>query len=89
MRLFPKKIYHKHKFRYVSIHALDCSISQFILPAKRALTGLVSDVDAVIQQYEDKFKELRMTFNERATLQTTIMVLRNLEAVQILGKHIE
>ncbi|KAF7971296.1 hypothetical protein HWV62_21452 [Athelia sp. TMB] len=43
-----------------------------------ALTGVVSK----IQQYDEKFKELKRRFNERAIVEIDIMILRCLEGIQ-------
>ena len=41
----------------------------------------MSDVDSKIKQYVDKFKEIKMVFQERASLQTVIIVSRIIEVV--------
>ncbi|KIM79211.1 hypothetical protein PILCRDRAFT_74639, partial [Piloderma croceum F 1598] len=44
---------------------------------ERALkNSLMSDIDGKIKQYEDKFNELKMSFHDRAILQTGITVSR-------------
>jgi hypothetical protein len=49
--------------------------------------NLVSTVDGKIKQYEDKFKELKVVFQERAVLETEITVLRILDNVDNLGGY--
>ncbi|KIM75554.1 hypothetical protein PILCRDRAFT_669545 [Piloderma croceum F 1598] len=54
---------------------------------KRALkNSFMSDVDSGIKQYEDKFKELKMAFQDRAILHTEITVSRifdNLDSLAV------
>jgi hypothetical protein len=47
----------------------------------------MSDVDSKIKQYEDKFKELGLAFQEQAILETEITVLRILDNVENLGGY--
>jgi hypothetical protein len=53
----------------------------------RVLEHILSDADNKIKQYEDKFKELKSAFQERAVLQTEITVLRILDIVDGQGQH--
>jgi hypothetical protein len=46
----------------------------------------MSDVDSRIKQYVDKFKEIKMVFQQRASLQTVIIVSRVMENVESLGE---
>jgi hypothetical protein len=46
----------------------------------------MSDVDSKIKKYEDKFKELKMAFQDRAILQTEITVSRIMDNLEGLGK---
>ena len=48
----------------------------------RAITHLASDVDGKVKQYEEKFRELKAAFQERAALQTGITVLRVLHSAE-------
>ena len=48
---------------------------------------IFSDADNKIKQYEGKFKELKLAFQERAVLQTEITVLRILNVVEGQGQH--
>jgi hypothetical protein len=57
------------------------------LPGKRALkNSFLSDVDGKITQYEGKFKELKMAFQDRTILQTGITVSRTFDTVGSLGE---
>ncbi|KIM85063.1 hypothetical protein PILCRDRAFT_817902, partial [Piloderma croceum F 1598] len=50
---------------------------------KRALkNSFMSDVDSKIKQYEDRLKELKMAFQDRAILQTGITVSRMMDTLQ-------
>jgi hypothetical protein len=46
----------------------------------------MSNVDNKISQYEDKFKELKMAFQERAILQTEITVSRIFDNLKDVGE---
>jgi hypothetical protein len=46
----------------------------------------MSDVDSKIKQYEDKFKDLKMAFQDRAILQTRITVSRIMDNLESLGE---
>jgi hypothetical protein len=46
----------------------------------------MSDVDSKIKQYEDKFKELKIAFQDHAILQTGITVSRIFDSVESLGE---
>jgi hypothetical protein len=48
----------------------------------------MSDINSKIKQYEDKFEELGMTFQDRAFLQTGITVSRILDILENLGELI-
>lgn len=45
----------------------------------------MSDVDSKITQYEDKFKELKIAFQNRLILQTGITVSRIFDNLDSLG----
>jgi len=45
----------------------------------------MSDVDSKIKQYEDRFKELKMAFQDRAILQTGIAVSPIFDSLDSLG----
>jgi hypothetical protein len=47
----------------------------------------MSGVDGKIKQYEDKFKELRIYFQDHAILQTGITVSRMFDNMESLGKR--
>ena len=49
----------------------------------------MSDVDSKIKQYEDKFKELKMAFQDRAILQTGITVSRIMDNLESLGELLQ
>ena len=58
------------------------------LPGKRTLkNSFMSDVDSKIKQYEDKFKELKMAFQDGAILQTAITVSRIFDNLERLGER--
>ena len=46
----------------------------------------MSAVDERIRQYEDKFKELKTAFQERATLETEIVVSRMFDKLNSPGE---
>ena len=46
----------------------------------------MSDVDSKIKQYEDKFDELKSAFQDRAILQTEIVVSRMFGNLNSLGQ---
>ena len=46
----------------------------------------MSTVDGKIKQYENKFKELKTAFEERAILQTAITVSRIMDDFENLGE---
>jgi hypothetical protein len=46
----------------------------------------MSDVDSKITQYENKFKELKAAFQDRAILQTEITVSRMMGNLESLGE---
>jgi hypothetical protein len=48
----------------------------------------MSDINSKIKQYEDKFEELGITFQDRAILQTGITVSRILDIRENLGELI-
>jgi hypothetical protein len=57
------------------------------LPGKRALNNsLTSTIDSKIKQYEDKFKELKLAFQDHAILQTGITVSRIMGDLESLGE---
>jgi hypothetical protein len=49
----------------------------------------MSDVDSKIKQYEDKLKELKMAFQDRAILQTGITVSRIMHNLESLGELLQ
>ncbi|KAH7928957.1 WD40 repeat-like protein [Leucogyrophana mollusca] len=51
----------------------------------RTLKYMVSDIDSKIQQYEDKFVELRANFQSKAIVQSEISILRVLDKVEHLA----
>ena len=56
------------------------------LPGERTLkNSFMSDVDIKIKQYEDKFKELKIAFQDRVILQTGITISRIFDNVESLG----
>jgi hypothetical protein len=58
-----------------------------LLPGKRALkNSFMSTVDSKIKQYEDKFKELKLAFQDHAILQTGITVSRIMGDLESLGE---
>ena len=58
------------------------------LPGKRTLkNSLMSDVDSKIKQYEDKFNKLKSAFQDRAILQTEIIVSRVLGNLNDFGQR--
>ena len=58
------------------------------LPGERTLkNSFMSDVDNKIKKYEDKFKELKMAFQDRAILQTGITVSRIFDNLDSLGER--
>ena len=59
----------------------------FLFSGKRLLENILSDADDKIKQYEDKFRELKLAFQERAVLRGGITVMRILDVVKNLGKH--
>jgi hypothetical protein len=54
----------------------------------RVVKHSVSDADGQVQQYINKFNELRSAFDHRATLHIDITVLRILDKVEDLGEQI-
>lgn len=62
------------------------------LPGIRTLRNtFMSDTDSKIKQYEDTFKELSMAFQDRAILQTRIIVSHIMDNLESLGEffHLE
>lgn len=58
------------------------------LPGKRTLeNSFMSDVDSKIKQYEDKFNGLKSAFQDRAILQTEIIVSRVLGNLNDFGER--
>ena len=58
------------------------------LPGKRTLkNSFMSDVDSKIKEYEDKFNELKSAFQDRAILQTEIIVSRVLGNLNDFGQR--
>jgi hypothetical protein len=58
------------------------------LPGERTLkNSFMSDVDSKITQYEDKFNELKSAFQDRAILQTEIIVSRIFDNLNNLGER--
>jgi len=49
----------------------------------------MSDVDSKIKQYEDKLKELKMAFQDRAILQAGITVSRIMDNLESLGEFLQ
>jgi len=49
----------------------------------------MSDVDSKIKQYEDKLKELKMAFQDRAILQTGITVSRIMDNIENLSELLQ
>ena len=49
----------------------------------------MSDVDSKIKKYEDKLKELKMVFQDRAILQTGITVSRIMDNLESLGELVQ
>jgi hypothetical protein len=49
----------------------------------------MSDVDSKIKQYEDKLKELKMAFQDRAILQTGITVSRIMDNLESLSELLQ
>lgn len=50
------------------------------------MKNTISKTDSQIKQYEDKFIELKSAFQERAVLQTEIIVLRVLSNIKKQGE---
>src|SRR6266550_1375217 len=62
-----------------SSSTLHAGVSHLLcsLPGERTLkNSFMSDVDSKIKQYEDKFNELKSDFQDRAIIQTEIIVSR-------------
>jgi hypothetical protein len=58
-----------------------------LLPGRQVLkNSFLSDVDSKITQYEGKFKELKMAFQDHSILQIGIMVSRIFDNVGSLGE---
>jgi hypothetical protein len=49
----------------------------------------MSDVDSKIKQYEDKLKELKLVFQDRAILQTGIAISRIMDNLESLGELVQ
>jgi hypothetical protein len=49
----------------------------------------MNDVDSKIKQYEDKLKELKMAFQDRAILQTGITVSRIMDNLESLSELVQ
>jgi hypothetical protein len=49
----------------------------------------MSDVDSKIKQYEDKLKELKMVFQDRAILRTGITISRIMDNLESLGELLQ
>lgn len=51
----------------------------------RTLNSIGSDADSKIQQFKNKFTDLKAAFQGRGVLETEIMVVRILDEVEHLG----
>jgi len=63
-------------------------LDEFVIshyPGKRLIKNALSNVDDKIKQYENKFRNLKLAFQERAVLQIEITVFRVLDVVESLG----
>ena len=56
------------------------------LPGTRTLSNFTSDVDSKIKQYEEKFNKLKSAFQDRAILETEIIVSRMFGNLNSLGQ---
>ena len=54
--------------------------------AQRAVVNLVSNADAMIQNFEDTFRDLKIELILGSSLQTTIVSCRILQKVETIGK---
>jgi tRNA A37 threonylcarbamoyltransferase TsaD len=88
MCLFPSRLRQEQKLLYVIISPLiDDHTCTFYFSGLQTMKYTMSDVDSKIKQYEDKFKELGLAFQERAILETEITVLHILDNVENLGGY--
>jgi hypothetical protein len=72
------------------LHLSRKSLTVSPLAAERAFkNSFMSDVDSKIKQYEDKFKDLKMAFQDRAILQTGITVSRIMDNLESLGELLQ
>jgi hypothetical protein len=67
--------------------AIDQAGNSPLFTGKRTVKNTFSSDDK-IKAYEDKFKELKIAFQDRAVLYTEISVSRILGTVESLGKHL-
>jgi hypothetical protein len=72
----------------MSASALYTEMSLIVVASgERALkNSFMSDVDSKIKQYEDKFKELNMAFQNRVILHTGLTVSHIFDNVESLGE---
>ncbi|KAI0309827.1 hypothetical protein OF83DRAFT_1179174 [Amylostereum chailletii] len=56
---------------------------------RAARNAIASKTDAQIEKYQAKFRELKTAFQERAVLETEIVVLRVLDSVEDIAKGIQ
>ena len=57
--------------------------------AQRAVVNLISNVDAMIQKFEDTFQDLKIQLILGSSLQTAIVSFRILQKVENIGKAYE
>lgn len=75
-------------FRKSSI-VISWVVSHCAMSVSRAVMHSMSDADGQVQQYKDKFAELRLAFQSRAILHVDITVLRILDEVEDIGEYID
>jgi hypothetical protein len=71
-----------------STAAISLLISHCTTIGSKAVKHSISDVDDQVQQYVDKFAELKSAFQGRVVLHVDITVLRILDKVEDLGEQI-
>jgi len=88
VRVFYPRLRYEQELLYVDLHTSRGRVSTlYLLSGKRALgNSVMSTVDSKIKQYEDKFKELKLAFQDYTILQTGITVSRMMGDLESVGE---
>ena len=75
-----------HSLASVFLVLTSCETNKKSDLAQRAVVNLISNADAMIQKFEDVFRDLKIELILGSSLQTTIVSCRILQKVESIGE---